>query len=87
MRKLVIAESGEYEQRYTDFVASSAEVALRYLRETAPGKDWVLVDYMKVSDHPEPGMRFTPYRVWFIAPKGDENAPDKCDLSEVDFVE
>lgn len=49
MTKAWIAESGEYEQRYTAFAASSPEAALKYIRDQHPEGSYVYV----VDVHPE----------------------------------
>lgn len=61
--KVIIAESGEYEQRYVSFVAISAEAALKHVQKTELNKPWKLIDYVEMPK--EPGG-FTPYRVWKI---------------------
>lgn len=64
--KVIVAEAGEYEQKYVAFVAVSAEAALKYVQKTEPNKPWKLIDYIEMPK--EPGG-FTPYRVWKIESK------------------
>jgi hypothetical protein len=88
VRRLIQAEVGEYEQRYTSFVAASAEAALAEVRRIEPESDWTLIDRMRENPPGTSELRkFTPYREWYIVPDGKERSDRRYDLSEIDFVE
>ena len=87
--KIVIAESGEYEQKGVAFVAVSAEAALEHLKRTYPDYQWELVDVIRKPEPNAPHGGFTPYRVWFIAPEkgsGSQSSEWRFDLSEEEVI-
>lgn len=63
--KVVLAERGEYEQRYIDYVGYSAESILYHIKKEYPDKNWEIVDVMIT---PKTKDGFTPYRDWYIQP-------------------
>lgn len=87
--KVIIAESGEYEQRGIAFVAISAEAALAHLKITQPTHDWELVDKMIYPRPDAPHGGFTPYREWYIAPckgGGYQSPESRYELSEEEVI-
>lgn len=86
IRNLIQADLGEYNERYTSFVAASGEAALQYLRATQPEIAWVMIDEM-ISSPPGTYNPIVPFRRWCISPGPGVDLRGRYELSEVDFVE
>lgn len=87
MRKVWVAETGEYEQRGVSFVAESPESALAYVFKIHPEGGWI-ASGVETWGHEKQYRRFSIKGQVYIHPSGGNFylTPHEYELNEEEFA-